>query len=90
SQRVSDLLRDISEDERQHFLGLWLEQVLEEEYLCYDITSVSPYAKHNADTHFGYNRDNESLEQINLAMLFGQKSCLPAYCRRIAGNISDA
>ena len=89
SQRVSDLLRDISEDERQHFLGLWLEQVLEEEYLCYDITSVSSYAKHNAYTHFGYNRDNESLEQINLAMLFGQKSCLPAYYRRIAGNISD-
>lgn len=89
SQRVSELLREVCEDERQHFISLWLEHVLEDDYLCYDITSVSSYARHNEYTHFGYNRDNESLEQINLAMLFGQKSRLPAYYRRTPGNISD-
>ncbi len=89
SQRISELLREISEDERINFLAKWLEHVLEEDYLCYDITSVSSYAKHNEYTHFGYNRDNEMLEQINLAMLFGQKSSLPAYYRRMPGNISD-
>ncbi len=89
SQRVSELLREVSEAERQKFLSLWLEHVLEEDYLCYDITSVSSYARHNEYTHFGYNRDNEPLEQINLAMLFGQKSRLPGYYRRMPGNISD-
>lgn len=89
SQRVSELLREVSEDERQQFLAMWLELALEEDYLCYDITSVSSYARHNEYTHYGYNRDNERLEQINLAMLFGQKSQLPAYYRRMPGNISD-
>ena len=89
SQRISELLREVSEDERQQFLAMWLEDVLEEDYLCYDITSVSSYARHNEYTHYGYNRDNECLEQINLAMLFGQKHLLPAYYRRMPGNISD-
>lgn len=89
NQRVSELLRELHEDQRQKFLSLWLEHILEEDYLCYDITSVSSYARHNEYTHFGYNRDNDSLEQINLAMLFGQKNRLPAYYRRMPGNISD-
>jgi len=89
SQRISEFLRKVSEDKRQFFLSLWLEYILEKDYLCYDITSVSSYARHNEYTHFGYNRDNESLEQINLSMLFGQKKQLPAYYRRMPGNISD-
>lgn len=89
SQRVSELLQQVSDDERQCFIASWLAHVLEDDYLCYDITSVSSYARHNEYTHFGYNRDNEALEQINLAMLFGQKSRLPAYYRRMPGNISD-
>lgn len=89
SQRISELLREISEDERQQFMAMWLEHILEEDYLCYDITSVSSYARHNEYTQYGYNRDGESLEQINLAMLFGQNSQLPAYYRRMPGNISD-
>jgi transposase len=89
SQRISELLREVSEDERQMFLARWLEHVLEKDYLCYDITSVSSYARHNEYTHYGYNRDDESLEQINLAMLFGQNTQLPAYYRRMPGNITD-
>ncbi|MEA1922599.1 MAG: transposase [Pseudomonadota bacterium] len=89
SQRISELLQKLSEDSRQRFLSLWLGLILENDFLCYDITSVSSYARHNEYTHFGYNRDGESLEQINLGMLFGQKSRLPAYFRRLPGNISD-
>lgn len=89
SQRVSELLLKITEDERQRFLSLWLGKMSERDYLCYDITSVSSYARGNEYVRYGYNRDGESLPQINLAMLFGQKSRLPAYYRRMQGNISD-
>lgn len=89
SQRISELLQELAEDDRQRFLSGWLEHVRENDWLCYDITSVSSYARHNEYTHFGYNRDNESLKQINLAMLFGQKKRLPAHYRRLPGNISD-
>lgn len=89
SQRISDFLKQTSEEARQRFLSIWLKHVLEKDYLCYDITSVSSYSKNNEYTRFGYNRDNDPLEQINLAMLFGQKSRLPAYYRRLPGNIGD-
>jgi transposase len=89
SQRVSELLQQITENERQHFLSLWLKRLSETELLCYDITSISSYADANEYVRWGYNRDNEKLPQINLAMLFGQKSGLPAYYRRMPGNITD-
>lgn len=89
SQRISELLRRLNEDTRQHFLSLWLEQNLEKDCLCYDITSISSYCRSNEYTRYGYNRDGDSLEQVNLAMLFGQNNNLPVYYRRIPGNISD-
>jgi transposase len=89
SQEVSELLRGLSEDDRHRFFSHWMERILEEDYLCYDITSVSSYAKNNEYSQWGYNRDGESLEQINMAMLFGQNSRLPVYYRRLPGNISD-
>jgi len=89
SQRISELLKEITHDKRQHFLSQWLNHLIEKEYLCYDITSVSSYATSNEYVYWGYNRDHEKLPQINLAMLFGQKSRLPAYYRRMPGNISD-
>jgi hypothetical protein len=89
SQRASELLKQVAEDGRQHFFSLWAKRMAEGELLCYDITSISSYAKGNEYVRRGYNRDNESLPQINLAVLYGQKSGLPAYYRRLPGNISD-
>jgi hypothetical protein len=89
SQQVSDLLRTVTEDSRQHFLSLWMAHLLDNEFLCYDITSVSSYATANEYVKWGHNRDKEKLPQINLAMLYGQKSGLPAYYRRLQGNITD-
>jgi hypothetical protein len=89
SQRVSELLGRLTEDGRQRFLSFWLDRIQEDDWLCYDITSVSSYARNNEYIHYGYNRDGDSMEQINLAMLFGQKKRLPAHYRRLPGNISD-
>jgi len=89
SQRVSELLHDISEDSRLEFFRLWMEHLSEAECFYYDITSVSSYSEHNEFVRWGYNRDKEELPQINLGMLFGQKSALPGYYRRLPGNIPD-
>ena len=89
SQQVSALLKLIIENDRQYFLSLWLKRLAEKEMLCYDITSISSYAGANEYVRWGKNRDNEDLPQINLAMLFGQESGLPAYYRRLPGNIND-
>lgn len=88
-QRISEILRSITMDGKQTFLNRWMRKALEDDYLCYDITSVSSYSEFNEYIKYGHNRDNEKLPQLNLAMLFGQNSGLPVYFERMPGNITD-
>lgn len=88
-QRISELLDAISEDERQSFFKLWGKKIAEKDHLCYDITSVSSYSEQNAYVRYGYNRDHESLPQVNLAFVFGQESLLPVSYRVLPGSITD-
>lgn len=89
TQRITEILGRITEDGMQTFFDKWTRKVLEKDYLCYDITSISSYSELNEYIKAGYNRDGEKLRQVNLAMLFGQKSRLPVYYRRLPGNITD-
>jgi transposase len=87
--RVTELLQEIKEDQIESFIGYWLKKASEDEFLFFDITSISSYAKSNEYIRYGYNRDGEKLEQINLAILLGQESRLPWYFRTLPGNIND-
>lgn len=89
SQCITEILRTISIDGKQTFFNKWMKKVLEDDYLCYDITSISSYAEFNEYIKYGHNRDNEKLPQLNLAILFGQKGRLPVYFQRLPGNITD-
>ena len=89
SQRSSELFASISEDARQRFFRLQGKRRAEKEYLAYDTTSVSSYSQCLRQVRYGKNKDHEPLPQINLALLFGQQSCLPFYYRKLAGNIPD-
>ena len=79
----------MNSEEQQTCFAIWGKKVLENDYLCYDITSISSYGELNEYVKYGYNRDGEKLRQINLALLFGQESRLPVYYNRLPGNISD-
>jgi len=87
--QVNESLLRLTEDCQQRFLSLWLLHIIEDDWLYYNITSVSSYSRHNEYTRFGYNRDGESLKQINLAMFFGQKNHFPAHDQHLPGNISN-
>ena len=89
SQRISEILHGIKMDEKQTFLSKWMDKVLEEDYLCYDITSISSYSELNEYIKYGHNRDKEKLPQLNLGVLFGQKGRLPVYYERTPGSITD-
>lgn len=89
SQRISEILSSISIDKKQTFFTRWMDKVLENDYLCYDITSISSYSELNEYIKYGHNRDLDKLPQLNLAILFGQKGRLPVYFERTPGNITD-
>jgi transposase len=89
SQRISEILKSISTDQVQTFFKCWMKKIIEDDYLCYDITSISSYSQINEFIKWGYNRDSENLPQLNLAVLFGQMGQLPLYFQRLPGNITD-
>lgn len=89
SQRISELLTLITVNEKQKFFSKWMKKLAEDDFLCYDITSISSYSELNEYIKYGYNRDNESLPQLNLALLFGQNKQLPLYFERLPGSITD-
>jgi hypothetical protein len=89
SQRVSEIFAGISENEKMGFFRLRAEKCLENEYLAYDTTSISPYSETMTQVKHGHNKDLENLPQINLAAVFGEDSRLPVYYRKMPGNISD-
>ena len=89
SQRSSEILRVIGEEAKLNFLQLQGQRRVEKEFLAYDITSISSYSTSLKQVKYGLNKENDSLPQINLALLFGENSRLPVYYRKLPGNITD-
>ena len=89
SQRISELFSSIKEGQKEKFFKLQGKRRENEEYWAYDITSISSYSQALKQVKYGNNKENDKLPQINLALIFGEKSMLPFYYRKLAGNISD-
>ncbi len=89
SQRSSELFAGITEEQKQRFFRLQGRRRIRDEYWAYDSTSISSYSECLSQVRHGKNKDNDRLPQINLLLLFGQKSNLPFYYRKLAGNIPD-
>lgn len=89
SQQISRILADISQDDRDNFFREWANLRSEREFLALDITSTSSYSTLIEDVEWGYNRDGESLPQVNLCLLMGESSRLPVYQTTYAGSLKD-
>lgn len=89
SQKISELLLSITNDERLTFFEKWGELRSEVEYMALDITSISSYSEFIGDVEWGYNRDGESLPQVNICMLFGESSQLPIFQMPYGGSLTD-
>jgi transposase len=89
SQRVSELLERLKEDKINTFFKRWAGEHAEKGNQLFDLTSVSTYGKRNPYAEYGYNRDGENLEQINLALLTSCGSGLPMWYQVLPGSMSD-
>jgi len=89
SQRISELLIDITQEERNRFYQWWCSLRSEKEYLALDITSTSSYSELIDSVEWGYNRDGENLPQINICLLMGYQSRYPIYQSLYAGSLKD-
>lgn len=89
SPRISELLPTITFDKMHLFFEKWINSIKDNEYLAYDITSISSYSKKIESVELGYNRDRENLAQINLGVLYGETTGLPVYYQVFNGSIKD-
>ena len=89
SQRSSELFAGITEEQKHNFFRLQGRRRSQDDYWAYDSTSISSYSECINQVRHRKNKDNDRLPQINLLLLFGEKSNLPFYYRKLAGNIPD-
>lgn len=90
SQRISDLLKSISDDRRNAFFKAWLKKQSRNKALLFDISSISSYCRNNIYVERGYNRDHENLPQINLGLLSSHTSNIPLWYSELPGSMSDS
>ena len=89
SQESSRLFASIAEKNIREFARLQGKRCLEREYWAYDSTSISSYSEMLKQVKYGKNKESDNLPQLNLLLLFGEKSGLPFYYRKLSGNIPD-
>ncbi len=89
SQKSSEICKAMHFDKRNTFFKRWIYAREKEEYLAYDITSISSYSNGNDNVEWGYNRDDENLPQINMGMIFGESTKIPVYYNVYPGSIPD-
>jgi transposase len=89
SQRVTDLLYNITPNLQMDFFKSWLRLRRKTSCFALDITSVSSYSELNEYVRMGYNRDKEKLPQINLCVLLDEVTRIPIYFELLPGSIRD-
>ena len=89
SQLISDIVLQIPEHAKLDFFRQRSSRIVNGEYLVYDTTSVSSYSEAIRAARYGKNKDDDSLPQVNIALLVWKQSALPVYYGILPGNIAD-
>lgn len=71
------------------FFSSWIAERAFPQAVIYDTTSISTYSEQLPEAEWGYNRDKESLPQINLALAMDGISGTPLAFRLLPGSIAD-
>jgi transposase len=90
SQRSSELFASITEESKVKFFKQWSRHKQQDEFWAYDTTSISSYSQQLKQIQYGHNKQSDPLAQLNLAVVFGEKSNLPFYYHKLSGNIPDS
>jgi transposase len=92
SQRISDLYQDLGTNEKQvdEFIKSWVQNnTSSKDAIMFDITSISSYTENNDLFELGYNRDLESLKQVNLGVVYNSTTQIPLAYKTYQGSLND-
>jgi hypothetical protein len=89
SQTTSKIFAALTTGQVNNFFAAWVKTAKGEGAVCYDVTSISSYARQMPAVERGYNRDHEDLAQFNLGMFCDETSKMPLYYNRYNGSLTD-
>lgn len=90
SKKLTNIYRLVDEKSKLDFFKLWKDNVLSiEDFVAYDVTSISSSSKGITINEYGHNRDGDNLEQINVGVLYSQNLDLPICYDIYNGSIND-
>jgi transposase len=89
SQSTSSIFSALSAGQMHKFFSKWVKTALGDGAVCYDVTSISSYARQMPAVERGYNRDGENLSQFNLGMFCDETNKTPIYYNRYNGSLTD-
>jgi transposase len=89
-QKSSNLCAMIRHDDIMNFFKAWIDTNNPvDQYVAYDVTSFSTYAKGMKDAEWGYNRNGDKLPQINMGFYLSIQTGLPLFYVTYPGSIVD-
>jgi len=89
SQSSSQIFASLTARQVNNFFVGWVKAAMGTGTVCYDVTSISSYARQMPSVERGYNRDGEDLAQFNLGMFCDERSKTPLYYNRYNGSLTD-
>ena len=89
SSDLSELYSNLNAPLRNDFFRKWIEKCRENDFICYDVTSISCCSERIPLISYGYNRDKEQLPQFNFGMFCTIKTGMPLYFCPYNGSIND-
>src|SRR6056297_764143 len=92
SQRISNFLHELSKERESmfKFFTAWSARNKDaNRFIVFDITSFSSYGKGIDFIEWGYNRDKETLPQMNLGVVYGRPLDLQLFYCLYPGSIHD-
>jgi len=90
SQEVTRLLDRMTHDGIMTFYKEWLAAFERTgEKVLYDLTSISWYGQGINMAGWGHNRDNDSLPQVNYALMCARKTGMPLFAWPLDGSVTD-
>lgn len=92
SPRISALLHEVSQQKAAifRFFTAWATRNKDaNRFIVFDITSLSSYGTSIDYLEWGYNRDKETMPQVNLGVVYGRPLDLPIFYSLYPGSIHD-
>ena len=89
SQSTSKIFAGLTAGQINEFFNGWVKAAMGGGTVCYDVTSISSYARQMPSVERGYNRDGENLAQFNLGMFCDERNKTPLYYNRYNGSLTD-